>query len=133
VPARPFGADAKGGALAWRPVSARSRSRAAEAATLKQIREAACVVCCGDEFDGYCCKRHHPDDSVVCCSRHAPVRMMDISSDCCAGCVDPFHKKKERAPAAPAAGAAPSPRTVLDGPTATLVEQRRPDLDHLVG
>mmetsp|Transcript_16963 Transcript_16963/g.50871 ORF Transcript_16963/g.50871 Transcript_16963/m.50871 type:complete len:192 (-) Transcript_16963:136-711(-) len=28
------------------------------------------VECCGEEFEGYCCRRHHPDDDVVCCSRH---------------------------------------------------------------
>lgn len=29
------------------------------------------VECCGDPYDGYCCRRHHPDDAVVCCPRHA--------------------------------------------------------------
>ena len=29
--------------------------------------------CCGEEFDGFCCKRHHPDDSVRCCREHASV------------------------------------------------------------
>ena len=28
------------------------------------------VLCCGDEYDGYCCRRHHPDDAIVCCARH---------------------------------------------------------------
>ena len=26
--------------------------------------------CCGPPFEGYCCKRHHPDDDVICCKRH---------------------------------------------------------------
>ena len=29
------------------------------------------VECCGEEYDGYCCKRHHPDDDVECCSLHS--------------------------------------------------------------
>ncbi|KAL1526982.1 hypothetical protein AB1Y20_015671 [Prymnesium parvum] len=28
------------------------------------------VECCGDPYDGYCCKRHHPDDDIICCTRH---------------------------------------------------------------
>ncbi len=29
------------------------------------------LECCGEPFDGFCCRRHHPDDSIVCCLRHA--------------------------------------------------------------
>ena len=30
------------------------------------------VECCGEPFEGYCCKRHHPDDAIICCKRHQP-------------------------------------------------------------
>ena len=30
------------------------------------------VTCCGEPYDGYCCKRHHPDDRAVCCEQHDP-------------------------------------------------------------
>ena len=36
------------------------------------------VECCGDPYDGYCCKRHHPDDTVFCCRRHAKVSQIDL-------------------------------------------------------
>lgn len=99
---KPFGADAKGGALAWGrpptkprvPLASRTeqtaqrasgtavRSRqelkkqpaqpstasAAPFAFVHDIQE-----CCGDEYDGYCCKRHHPDDAIICCAKHAPA------------------------------------------------------------
>jgi hypothetical protein len=38
--------------------------------TLRPAGAPQAVECCGEEFEGYCCRRHHPDDDVVCCSRH---------------------------------------------------------------
>lgn len=31
------------------------------------------ALCCGVAFDGFCCKRHHPDPLVVCCDLHDPL------------------------------------------------------------
>lgn len=81
-----FGADAKGGALAYRPKTAEGVRAAQRKGQLQALAGnprtrggggggtafAFVVCCCGDEFEGYCCKRHHPDDRVVCCARHAP-------------------------------------------------------------
>lgn len=33
--------------------------------------------CCGDAYDGYCCKRHHPDDAIFCCKRHGPTAILE--------------------------------------------------------
>ena len=94
-----FGAAARGGALAWRPSSADTRPRvasrpqtrqqqlreakadaAADAAAKKGAPFAFVVVCCGEEFEGYCCKRHHPSDDVICCAVHAPPTWRRSSS-----------------------------------------------------
>ena len=98
-----FAVDAKGGPLAWRPPSAATKPRervkppsrqelkrqekafdAADAEVKKgALNPTACgpfafaAVCCGGEFEGYCCKRHHPSDDVVCCSKHAPLNPLN--------------------------------------------------------
>jgi len=61
-----FGANAKGGALPYRPPSQQ---------TVRKPHQPpfACVSCCGEPFEDYCCKRHHPDDTVVCCEAHDPI------------------------------------------------------------
>ncbi len=65
----PFGSNAKGAVAMRRPSSGRREPRDQPRARPFEI-----VDCCGDEFDGYCCRRHHPDDAVVCCERHDPMR-----------------------------------------------------------
>lgn len=94
-----FAVAAKGGALAWRHPEDATKPRVAtkppkrqelvraqkavddaDTASKKGAPFAFTLVCCGDEFEGYCCKRHHPADDVVCCRVHAPVRAASASS-----------------------------------------------------
>ena len=96
-----FAADAKGGVLAWRKPEDGTKPRVAtkppsrqeivrqqkaaddaDAAVKKGAPFAFAVMCCGDEYEGFCCKRHHPDDTVVCCSVHAPIRLRVASTTC---------------------------------------------------
>ena len=93
---RPFGADAKGGALAWRPASAKPAPASVRGAAATAARPASAgavgsrgrgsssrsssgsshpafafvVMCCGDEYGDFCCKRHHPDETIYCCEEH---------------------------------------------------------------
>ena len=72
---RPFGASAQG-LVAWRamaPPAGPRRPASARACGPGGSRRGPIeiVECCGEEYDGYCCKRHHPDDDVECCSLHS--------------------------------------------------------------
>ena len=66
-------ASSRGGR--WRRPPARAapprRARAPRGARHGPIE---IVECCGEEYDGYCCKRHHLDDDVECCSSTRSVR-----------------------------------------------------------
>ena len=50
-------------------------SAVCEAMGLDGVVGLAVLECCGEAFEGYCCKRHHPDDSVVCCKRHQTLQI----------------------------------------------------------
>jgi hypothetical protein len=65
-------ARGRGGVVPCDPAAVRAL------AVLKASTPALNVVeCCGDAYDGYCCKRHHPDDAIVCCKRHGPAATVD--------------------------------------------------------
>ena len=72
-----FGADAKG-AIAYRSPTAPSTKR-------RPPFSFACIECCGEEFDGFCCRRHHPDDAVVCCDRHDPLKQKAMAKSAMGG------------------------------------------------
>jgi hypothetical protein len=72
-----FGADAKG-AIAYRPPTAPQAKR-------RPSSSFACIECCGEEFDGFCCRRHHPDDAVVCCDRHDPLKQKAMAKSAMGG------------------------------------------------
>ena len=81
APPPPFGASgvvfgqAARGVVAWRAPAPRQppppRPTALAHAANYAGGPALIVECCGEPYDGYCCKRHHPDDAVICCGRHA--------------------------------------------------------------
>ena len=80
----PFGADARGTGPSW------SRGPQTEAARQPQPRNLApfaFVVCCGEPYDGYCCKRHHPDcpELIVCCEAHDPVAARKLAKSAMGG------------------------------------------------
>jgi len=81
APPPPFGASgvvfgqAARGVVGWRapppPQPLPPRPTALAHAANYAGGPALIVECCGEPYDGYCCKRHHPDDAVICCGRHA--------------------------------------------------------------
>uniref|UniRef100_A0A7S2DKI2 Uncharacterized protein n=1 Tax=Haptolina brevifila TaxID=156173 RepID=A0A7S2DKI2_9EUKA len=78
-----FGADAKG-SVAYR--TARHAAREPKA-----CRAFAFVACCGEDYDGYCCRRHHPDDAVVCCEKHDPAAVAALAKSAMGGRVGAGH------------------------------------------
>ena len=57
------------------PHEPESESRAVVARSSSPSMEV--LECCGEAYEGYCCRRHYPDDAVVCCKRHAPPLAAD--------------------------------------------------------
>ena len=112
---KPFGADAKGGVLAWGRPATKPRiplaNRTGAQPSLARISKAgeradaaggvamggrrrvgtassSCTAfafvheiqeCCGDEFEEFCCRLHHPDDTIICCEKHASASSRSAS------------------------------------------------------
>ena len=70
VPARraaPAAGSRRGGRCCWWPrPRLLLRSRAARHSTFAFV-----VMCCGDEYGDFCCKRHHPDETIYCRGQEA--------------------------------------------------------------
>jgi len=66
-------ARSRGGLVPQDPAETRTLALATAAAASVDVYE-----CCGDEYDGFCCRRHHPDDAVVCCKRHGPAPAAEV-------------------------------------------------------
>ena len=75
----PFGANARGA------VSYRHPAQQHHARPPKQPRAFKFVECCGEPFEEYCCRRHHPDDAIVCCEKHDPAHSLRLAKSAMGG------------------------------------------------